>query len=142
MPPDPGDDGGQSDANRQPIELKVEYKRLNTFFSDYTRNISRGGTFIKTHRPLAVGTEFIFKLYVPQLEQPIAIHAQVERVVSEADVAAGRGGEPQPGMCIQFRYRQGDRREDIERTVERLMVGSLGRRLYSRLMMAAQPEEP
>ena len=31
---------------RRPIELKVEYKRLNTFFADYTKNISRGGTFI------------------------------------------------------------------------------------------------
>jgi hypothetical protein len=28
---------------RRPIELKVEYKRLNTFFADYTKNISRGG---------------------------------------------------------------------------------------------------
>ena len=40
---------------RSPIELKVEYKRLNTFFADYTKNISRGGTFIKTARPLPVG---------------------------------------------------------------------------------------
>jgi len=33
-------------TERVPIELKVEYKRLNTFFSDYTKNISKGGTFI------------------------------------------------------------------------------------------------
>ena len=33
---------------RAPIELKVEYKKMNTFFSDYTKNISKGGTFIKT----------------------------------------------------------------------------------------------
>ena len=47
---------------RAPIELKVEYKRLNTFFADYTRNISRGGTFIGTDKPLKVGTEFVFAL--------------------------------------------------------------------------------
>ena len=41
---------------RAPIELKVEYKRLNTFFYDYTKNISKGGTFIKTEKPLDVGT--------------------------------------------------------------------------------------
>jgi type IV pilus assembly protein PilZ len=41
---------------RAPIELKVEYKRINSFFADYTRNISKGGTFIKTTKPLAIGT--------------------------------------------------------------------------------------
>ena len=41
---------------RAPIELKVEYKKLNTFFADYTRNICKGGTFIKTARPLPVGS--------------------------------------------------------------------------------------
>ena len=38
-------------GSRQAIELSVEYKRLNTFFADYTRNISKGGTFIRTERP-------------------------------------------------------------------------------------------
>ena len=27
---------------RAPIELKVDYKKLNSFFADYTRNISKG----------------------------------------------------------------------------------------------------
>jgi type IV pilus assembly protein PilZ len=130
---------------RQPIELKVEYKRLNTFFSDYTKNISRGGTFIKTNRPLDVGTEFVFKLYVPQLEEPLRIHGQVQWVVTESDLAArpdGVDADGGPGMGIRFVYREGDRREDIERTVEKLMVESLGQRLYSRLMAAGGHDEP
>ena len=61
---------------RRPIELKVEYKRLNTFFADYTKNISRGGTFIKTRRPLPIGTEFLFKLLVPGRDQPLTIHGE------------------------------------------------------------------
>ena len=51
-------------AHRAAIELSVEYKRLNTFFADYTRNISKGGTFIRTERPLAIGTEFVFALSI------------------------------------------------------------------------------
>src|SRR5499427_590038 len=51
---------------RAPIELKVEYKKLNTFFADYTKNISKGGTFIRTPRPLDVGTVFVFRLTVPK----------------------------------------------------------------------------
>ena len=66
---------------RRPIELKVEYKRLNTFFADYIKNISRGGTFIKTSRPLPVGTEFLFKLFVPGREAPFTIHGEVHRII-------------------------------------------------------------
>ncbi|MCA9678229.1 MAG: TIGR02266 family protein [Kofleriaceae bacterium] len=124
-------DDRRSDA-RAPIELKVEYRRLNAFFADYTKNISRGGTFIKTGKPLPIGTEFLFKLFVPHLEAPLCIHGEVQWIVSEDDVAAGT--EPEAGMGIRFVYRDGDPRDEITRTVERLMVDSLGQRLYTRLM--------
>jgi hypothetical protein len=53
-----GEDTDRRREQRAPIELKVEYKRLNTFFYDYTKNISKGGTFIKTDKPLDIGTVF------------------------------------------------------------------------------------
>ncbi len=53
------------DDPRVPIELRVEYKKLNTFFADYTKNICKGGTFIRTKKPLDVGTIFLFQLSVP-----------------------------------------------------------------------------
>src|SRR5438552_16246598 len=96
---------------RRPIELKVEYKRLNTFFADYTKNISRGGTFIKTSRPLPVGTEFLFKLVVPTLAEPLTIHGEVQRIV-------GAGDGEEPGMAIRFVYREGDPQAEIARIVE------------------------
>jgi len=130
---DAGQPGDRRVDPRQPIELKVEYKRLNTFFADYTKNISRGGTFIKTSRPLPVGTEFLFRLYVPNLEGPLNIHGEVQWVVTEEEAAAV-GPDAEPGMGIRFVYREGDDRETIARTVERLMVDSLGQRLYTRLM--------
>jgi type IV pilus assembly protein PilZ len=117
---------------RAPIELKVEYKRLNTFFADYTRNISRGGTFIRTTRPLPIGTEFMFKLFVPALGEPLRVQGEVQWIVTEQDVADGK--HPEPGMGIRFTYRQGSTQEEIDRVVERLMVDSLGQRLYSKLM--------
>ena len=60
----------RSGGNRTAIELNVEYKRLNTFFADYTRNISKGGTFIRTDRPLDVATEFVFALTITSLGYP------------------------------------------------------------------------
>ena len=62
---------------RHPIELKVEYKRLNTFFADYTKNISRGGTFIGTVKPLPIGTEFVFALEVPMMSEPLKLRGRV-----------------------------------------------------------------
>ena len=116
----------RSDA-RRPIELKVEYKRLNTFFADYTKNISRGGTFIKTSRPLPVGTEFLFKLFVPGRDIPLTIHGEVQRIVDATD-------DNEPGMAIKFVYREGDPQAEIARIVEGLMTESLGPRLYAKLM--------
>jgi type IV pilus assembly protein PilZ len=115
---------------RRPIELKVEYKRLNTFFADYTKNISRGGTFIKTSRPLPIGTEFLFKLLVPGRDTPLTIHGQVTRIINPGDA----GGEDDPGMAIKFVYREGDPQAAIARTVEGMMTESLGPRLYAKLM--------
>ena len=117
---------------RRPIELKVEYKRLNTFFADYTKNISRGGTFIKTRRPLPIGTEFLFKLFVPGRAEPLTIHGEVQRIVSGIDV--DNDGDPDEGMAIRFVYREGDPQLEIARIVEGLMTDSLGPRLYGKLM--------
>ena len=121
---------------RRPIELKVEYKRLNTFFADYTKNISRGGTFIKTSRPLPIGTEFLFKLFVPGRAEPLTIHGEVQRIVSGQDVDGD--GTPDEGMAIRFVYREGDPQAEIARVVEGLMTDSLGPRLYAKLMEQAQ----
>jgi type IV pilus assembly protein PilZ len=127
---------------RHPIELKVEYQRLNTFFSDYTRNISKGGTFIRTNRPLDVGTEFVFKLYIPRLDEPLRIRGQVQWVVTEADAAAGSGGEDGPGMGIRFQFVDDEERKGIERTVEKLMIDSLGQLLTSRLLEQSRRTDP
>jgi type IV pilus assembly protein PilZ len=118
---------------RTAIELNVEYKKLNTFFHDYTRNISQGGTFIRTPKPLDVGTEFIFKLTVPELLEPLSLRGQVKWIVLEED--AGKDPEkPDPGMGIQFLYQSEEDRLRVEATVERLMKKHLGELAFARLM--------
>jgi len=116
---------------RRPIELKVEYERLNAFFADYTKNISRGGTFIQTHKPLPVGTEFSFLLYIPTLEQPLEIRGLVKWVV---EPTSGDGAAAPAGMGIRFVYASDEERRNVERMVERLMVDSLGHTVYRKLM--------
>jgi type IV pilus assembly protein PilZ len=110
---------------RAPIELKVDYKKLNSFFADYTKNISKGGTFIKTKKPLPVGTRFLFRLTVPKREAPFELLGEV--VWSSADGA-------EPGMGIRFIYSSDTQRSDFEGLVEGLMTDSLGERLTDRLL--------
>lgn len=120
------------DGPRAPIELKVEYKKMNTFFADYTKNISKGGTFIKTDRPLPVGTEFLFKLTLPKRESPFRLKGQViwtnrAEEVQNPDVDA-------MGMGIRFIFDYEHDRTQFESQVEGLMVESLGEHLYRKLI--------
>ena len=129
----PESDERRRDA-RTPIELRVEYKRLNTFFHDYTKNISKGGTFIKTDRPLEIGTLFLFRLILPAPEEPLTIRGDVRWVVREGEAPPPESnGSNEPGMGIRFVYDDPEERLALERRVERLMTGSLGPLIYGRL---------
>lgn len=126
----------ERESGRSPIELKVEYKRLNAFFADYTRNISNGGTFIKTDKPLPIGTEFTFKLQVPKLEEALTIAGQVRWIVGPEDE-----GAEDAGMGIRFVYADDAERQQVAGLIEGLMVDSLGRLLASKLMEVSRDED-
>lgn len=124
------DDDERRRAPRAPIELKVEYKRLNTFFADYTKNISRGGTFIGTQRPLAVDTEFVFALTVPNLPEPLRLRGKVIWVVPTEEATKGNPA----GMGIEFQYTGDDERAEKETVVEKLLAEQLGEHLATKLL--------
>jgi type IV pilus assembly protein PilZ len=117
---------------RAPIELKVEYKKMNTFFADYTKNISKGGTFIKTDRPLPVGTAFLFRLVIPALAEPVEIKGTVIWINGQEEKAHPEIEEL--GMGIRFIYNDDNQRGEFEQMVEGLMRESLGDLLFGKLM--------
>lgn len=117
---------------RAPIDLKVEYKKMNTFFADYTKNISKGGTFIKTDRPLPVGTEFLFKLSLPKRTHPFELKGQVIWTNQESEIQKPEVAEM--GMGIRFVFKNEGERRGFEQEVESLMVASLGHHLYEKLL--------
>ncbi|HET9599508.1 MAG TPA: TIGR02266 family protein [Anaeromyxobacteraceae bacterium] len=110
---------------RAPIALEVRYRRLNAFFADYTRNVSRGGTFIRTSRPLPPATRFVFKLIVPGRAEPLELAGEVVRVVPAGENA---------GMGIRFVWDDEQRRAELEAVVERLMAESLGPHVAEKLL--------
>lgn len=117
-------------GDRAAIELKVEYKRMNTFFADYTKNISRGGTFIATERPLPEGTEFVFALAVPKLEEPLRLRGKVIWITSPEIASKANPA----GMGIEFVYVDDAERREKESAVEALLVAEFGEHLTRRLL--------
>lgn len=117
------------------IELRVEYQRLNAFFYDYAKNISRGGTFIRTGKPLDIGTRFVFKLVVPKLDKAIELRGEVRWIRREGDHPAGGEGlrDDDTGMGIRFIFEDDRERQEVDRMVETMMIASLGQMIYAQL---------
>ncbi len=113
---------------RAPIEIKVEYRRLNAFFADYTRNISRGATFIESRGSLPLGTRFRFRLCVPGGADPLEVTGEVVHAESTGEEA---------GMSIRFLWADEGERRAFERAVEQLMSESLGPLVTARLLERA-----
>lgn len=125
------DDGADRRASpRHAITLRVDYKRMNTFFADYAKNISKGGTFIRTSKPLDVGTEFVFVLSIPEQSEQLQLRGEVMWTVDEARANEDRP----PGMGIRFRFADGEERKRLESFVERLMSEKLGIHVTSKLL--------
>jgi type IV pilus assembly protein PilZ len=131
-------DRERRESGRAALELPVEYERLNALLSDYTHNISRGGTFIRTDQPLQVGTVLSFTVRAPALGEPIVLRGVVRWVVEPA-----RADDDRPsGMGIAFVYDSIAEKEAIEGRLDRLMVKSLGPIAFEKLMGKPAPAEP
>ncbi len=120
------------ELDRAAITLRVDYKRINTFFADYTKNISKGGTFIRTTKPLDVGTDFVFVLSFPGKENQLKLKGEVMWVTLEAD--ANEKTDKPPGMGIRFLFNSDDERQAVDDFVERLMAQALGEHISTKLL--------
>ena len=109
-------------SSRHAITLRVDYKRMNTFFADYAKNISKGGTFIRTSKPLEIGTEFVFVLSIPGQADQLQLKGEVMWTVDD-----GQATDAQPaGMGIRFRFTDPSERHQLETFVSALMSEKLG----------------
>jgi type IV pilus assembly protein PilZ len=120
----------QRDSTRHAVQLRVDYKRMNTFFADYAKNISKGGTFIRTSKPLDVGTEFVFVLSIPDQVDQLELRGEVIWTVDHDQATDERPA----GMGIRFRFEGDEERQALERFVENLMEEKLGRHVTSKLL--------
>ena len=102
-------------AARLQHELIVAYRTVGGFVTDFAVNISRGGIFINTPKPLAVGTTVKLMISLPGAAFPFDLSGRVARV-NEFDNPFNQ----MPGMGIEFMDMDAEKRDSIERFVDRL----------------------
>ncbi len=77
--------------------VMVEYECVKDFLVDYCANMSVGGMFIQTERPLEPGTRFKLRFKIPEHEELIETTGEVRWAVG-----AEASGKMTPGMGIRF----------------------------------------
>jgi len=77
--------------------LSLMFKDRKSFIKAYTGNISKGGLFIMTERPLNQGEQFLLKLQLPDLPEPIKVNCEVSWVREQSDIE-----KRPPGMGVKF----------------------------------------
>src|SRR5690242_21147079 len=97
---------------RTPITLKIKFKSLNLdqFIERYSVDVSRGGIFIRTKEPLAVGTQLKFEF---QLQDTSPLIAGEGTVVWTREHDPGRTGVA-PGMGVRFDKLTGQSQQTLD----------------------------
>ncbi len=93
----------------------MAYRSVGSFLSDWATNISQGGLFINTRKPLPVGTVVKVIIQLPGSGFPFDISGRVTRV-AEWDNRINMA----PGMGIEFIDLDRAKRERIDTFVEKL----------------------
>jgi uncharacterized protein (TIGR02266 family) len=102
-------------ATRLHHEIPVAYRSVGSFLSDWATNISQGGLFINTRKPLPVGTPVTIIVQLPGAKFPCELAGRVTRI-TEFDNKANMV----PGMGIEFTTLDAARTQQIAEFVSRL----------------------
>ncbi len=102
-------------SERLQHELLVAYRTVDGFITDWAVNISRGGIFINTRNPLAVGSIVRLIVSLPDAAFPFDLTGRVIR-----SHPFDPGSNQVAGMGIEFIDVDADKLSRLERFVDRL----------------------
>ncbi|MFC1822963.1 TIGR02266 family protein [Thermodesulfobacteriota bacterium] len=111
---DRASDFSDRSAPRIAKTLSLNFKDGHAFIKAYTGDISNGGLFIKTAKPLKQGEQFLLKLQLPGLSEPMKIKSEVAWARTQKE-----GEEKAPaGMGVKFCEMEQKDREIIKQFLE------------------------
>ena len=100
-------------SNRFEVTWQVDCETEDTFLYAYITNISEMGIFVKTEKPLAVGTELVLRFAPPAAEETFVLRGIVQWI----NPVRPLGENLNPGMGIRFQSLTPDDRERIVEAV-------------------------
>ncbi|MBN2694141.1 PilZ domain-containing protein [bacterium] len=96
--------------------FSVSYDSFNHFYTDYTVNISKGGTFIITEQQFKIGDIIRIYLSFPKIVDPIPIDAEVVWTSEDSF-----DGVTQRGVGVQFIFNNDYHRKKFEKLIHFLL---------------------
>jgi type IV pilus assembly protein PilZ len=96
--------------------LSLSFKEKESFIKAYSDNISGGGLFIRTKRPLEQGDPFSLKLQIPGMDEPLKINCEVCWSRPESEEADNSPA----GMGIQFMDMSEGDRETLDQFIKEI----------------------
>jgi type IV pilus assembly protein PilZ len=100
-------------SNRFEVTWQVDCETEDTFLYAYITNISEMGIFVKTEKPLAVGTELVLRFAPSSNEETFVLRGIVQWI----NPVRPLGENLNPGMGIRFQSLKPDDRERIVEAV-------------------------
>jgi type IV pilus assembly protein PilZ len=97
-------------SSRFEVTWQVDCETEDTFLYAYITNISEMGIFVKTEKPLAVGTELVLRFAPPTAGEETFV---LRGIVQWINPVRPLGENLNPGMGIRFQSLQPDDRERI-----------------------------
>lgn len=91
-------------APRIMVRVLVDYESSDTYFYDYSNNLSEGGIYIETDRPLPIGSPITLRFTLPGLDRVFETKGNVAWVYIKKPGDEGPPAEVLgPGMGIEFK---------------------------------------
>lgn len=102
---------------RAPLRLELNYRDATggNFLFEYSLNISKGGIFIETDTPLAMGSRLAIRFQPPGMEDELSVEGVVTWV-NPAD------SSPNPGMGVQWTDLSDEQYELIASVVQAILI--------------------
>lgn len=76
---------------RRPIRVDLDLIEGDRIIPVYSKDVSRGGIFIETSKPLPVGTVVTLQYILPRRSYPVKIRGRVVHVVTAPSRSCGMG---------------------------------------------------
>jgi len=105
------------DAPRTFIKIKINIEGEGAYLYDYSHDMSEGGIFIATGKPLSVGEKIKLKFILPELLEEIEADGEVTWVNPPGSV------DPPAGMGIKFVDVSDEEKAHIQDVIARIEGG-------------------